>query len=254
MIVWLASYPRSGNTFVRVLLHELYGLSTYSIYGPADTYGPAANRPLPTMRQMRRAAAVHVVKTHDLPREDHPALYVVRDGRDALVSYAHYLLQTTWRVAPVEHAPRFRETLSRLIEAGAARRTWVKRAAGVAASARHRAASRLGFRTEPLYDFGGWSRHVREWTARRAPTVTIRFEDLVASPAECVGAALKGLDWVPPAQPAARVPSFQDLKSQYPHFFRRGRIGSWRDEMPPDLHDRFWSLHGDAMRAAGYRR
>lgn len=32
MIVWLASYPRSGNTYLRMLLHQLHGLKTYSVY------------------------------------------------------------------------------------------------------------------------------------------------------------------------------------------------------------------------------
>ena len=32
MIVWLASYPRSGNTFLRVVLHNVYGVATYVRY------------------------------------------------------------------------------------------------------------------------------------------------------------------------------------------------------------------------------
>ena len=32
MIVWLASYPRSGNTFFRIVLNQLYGIKTTSIY------------------------------------------------------------------------------------------------------------------------------------------------------------------------------------------------------------------------------
>src|SRR5262252_5675644 len=30
--IWLASYPRSGNTFLRILLQNLFRLPTYSIY------------------------------------------------------------------------------------------------------------------------------------------------------------------------------------------------------------------------------
>ena len=36
MIVWLASYPRSGNTFFRILLHHLYRLPTYSGFKSGD--------------------------------------------------------------------------------------------------------------------------------------------------------------------------------------------------------------------------
>ena len=35
-------------------------------------------------------------------------------------------------------------------------------------------------------------------------------------------------------------------------FSRRGKSGSWKDEMPDDLHQLFWSLHGDVMRRLGY--
>ena len=31
------------------------------------------------------------MKTHDLPRDDAPAIYVIRDGRASIVSYFHYL-------------------------------------------------------------------------------------------------------------------------------------------------------------------
>lgn len=43
MIVWLASYPRSGNTFRRIVLHRLYGVPTYVVYdvdGVAQQIGP----------------------------------------------------------------------------------------------------------------------------------------------------------------------------------------------------------------------
>jgi hypothetical protein len=42
MIIWAASFPRSGNTFCRVAMHRLYGLSTYVGVGSGEdlaTYG-----------------------------------------------------------------------------------------------------------------------------------------------------------------------------------------------------------------------
>jgi hypothetical protein len=32
VIVWLDSYPRSGNTLLRIVLRRLYGAPTYGIY------------------------------------------------------------------------------------------------------------------------------------------------------------------------------------------------------------------------------
>ena len=33
---------------------------------------------------------------------------------------------------------------------------------------------------------------------------------------------------------------------------RRGKTGSWQEEMPAELEQTFWELHGDEMRALGY--
>ncbi len=42
MLIGLASYPRSGNTFFRVLLNRYFGLQTYSLYDDPSDIG--ANR------------------------------------------------------------------------------------------------------------------------------------------------------------------------------------------------------------------
>ncbi len=39
MIVWLASYPRSGNTFFRVILNSIFDIKTYSIYDDKGDIG-----------------------------------------------------------------------------------------------------------------------------------------------------------------------------------------------------------------------
>ena len=35
---------------------------------------------------------------------------------------------------------------------------------------------------------------------------------------------------------------------------RRGKAGSWQEEMPPEIEERFWSIHGEEMDALGYSR
>ena len=39
MIVWLASFPRSGNTMLRILLHRFYGRLSYSLYDESSGTG-----------------------------------------------------------------------------------------------------------------------------------------------------------------------------------------------------------------------
>src|SRR6187401_788141 len=96
MIVWIASYPRSGNTFLRAVLHALYRVPTYSIYDDDD---PVAQRVGPELVGYRRkpndralmadSSEVYLVKTHKRRKIDgYRAIYLVRDGRDAVVSHA----------------------------------------------------------------------------------------------------------------------------------------------------------------------
>src|SRR5689334_22624876 len=99
MVVWLASYPRSGNTFLRIVLHCLYGIPTYRVYEDNDPVaqriGPdlVGYRPKPMDRAMMRdSAEVFFTKTHKRRKADgYQAIYLVRDGRDAVVSNARLL-------------------------------------------------------------------------------------------------------------------------------------------------------------------
>ena len=235
MILWLASYPRSGNTFFRAVLKEIYDIPSIGIYEldrelsqieiatqerirSVVDYHPGRKTPLAAMIASRR---VHVVKTHELPREDHPGVYLVRDGRDALVSHAHYVLQYDWRLPPEECQSRFCEALRMLVDAG---------------------------------PFGGWSGNVLAWLARTTPTAVVKFEDLIQSPVECVDEALTRVSYRLLQRRADRAPTFGELHDGDPQFFRKGRVGAWREEMPDDLHDLFWQRHAEAMERMGYRR
>jgi hypothetical protein len=98
VIVWVSSFPRSGNTFLRIVLKHLYGVRTsvvYDVDGVAQRLGADmvgfTERPA-TTEVMRASDEVHFVKTHrqrdDQIDETDPAICLVRDGRDALVSWA----------------------------------------------------------------------------------------------------------------------------------------------------------------------
>lgn len=113
MIVWLASYPRSGNTFTRIVLHRLYGAPTYSVYNDNDPVaqriGPdlVGYRPKPAERAvMGESAEVFFMKTHKRRKDDgYPAIYLVRDGRDAVVSKAHLLASDAEATGSSYHKP-----------------------------------------------------------------------------------------------------------------------------------------------------
>lgn len=91
-IVWLASYPRSGNTFLRTILWQCFGLRSASIY-PNDLGGnkrleefvghiePGVDRKIIFPRN-----GLPLFKTHEYPADLKPAIYVVRDGRATTLS------------------------------------------------------------------------------------------------------------------------------------------------------------------------
>jgi hypothetical protein len=99
--------------------------------------------------------------------------------------------------------------------------------------------------------FGGWSRNVETWNERTAPTVVVRYEDLVERPADALRAAAAAVG-LSTGGPAADMPSFESLRVRWPGMFRRGVSGAWVDEMPEPLHQEFWRRHGSGMRLLGY--
>jgi hypothetical protein len=58
----------------------------------------------------------------------------------------------------------------------------------------------------------------------------------------------------PPARVTGAAPSFAELNSVHDRFFRRGTVGSYRDEMPQDVEQLFWAQphHAEAMALLGY--
>src|SRR6266480_3811351 len=142
MIVWLASYPRSGNTFFRILLHHICEYQTYSIYddpvlrelGAEETVGQP-DKPV-DLDALRSSSEVHFVKTHELRNDEQRAIYIVRDGRDAVVSHARFLADFQAKRNPVN------AVLSRLMPKYYFRKLLVD------------------LITRPR---GGWTDHVRSW-------------------------------------------------------------------------------------------
>jgi hypothetical protein len=85
---------------------------------------------------------------------------------------------------------------------------------------------------------GGWSKGVWGVSTGSAPVV-LRFAS--------VGVRAE-------ARPDVALPDFPALQARWPEFFRKGRVGSWREEMSPALHELFWARHAEAMLRFGYRR
>lgn len=90
-IIWIASYPRSGNTLVRTIIFHCFGVRTASVYprdlgggGVADFVGHIEHSGVRTIDFGEEP--LHLIKTHRWPSDARPAIYIVRDGREATTS------------------------------------------------------------------------------------------------------------------------------------------------------------------------
>lgn len=231
MLIWMAEYPRSGCTFFRIILKNLYGLNAYSLYVPRlsqypeekwDEYSSDPYLKWPaTLGEMGSDSEIYIMKTHQMAGVDNfPAVCLVRDGRDAMVSHAHYILTEDKKRGHYQGPDSFEEVLHDLITTD--------------------------------WSFGGWSNNVSSWLERKAPTKVVRFEELISRPQETVSQAVEGLGLAVADHELVPIPSFEQLHQSDPQFFRRGKAGSWRDEMPKGLHELFWERHGDVMKRLGY--
>ena len=227
MQLWLASYPRSGNTFLRILLRHRYAIRSVCTEFERAAPAPRTIRKSAILTPDYASAEDPVIaeligmKTHALPTTSaDPALYVVRDGRDSLVSYAHFALTEVKGFELDEITP------------------------GLVAN---KVRDLILF---PRLNYGTWSQNVDTWT-RRPNTIVIRFEELVARPGPTVDRAIAELGLDLPIV-AESIPSFEELHRASGTFFRRGRVGTWTEIFSRELHALFWKHNGAVMERLGY--
>ena len=147
------------------------------------------------------------------------AVYLVRNPLDVAVSYAHHqqwsIDRTVARMNRAEPAP-----------------------------------GRRPKRLNPVIDesIRSWSCNVSSWLDSGLPVHVVRYEDLLARPAEAFGSVVRfaGLEWDPPRLArAVDHARFERLKAQEeqsgfrekqpsaPSFFRSGTAGGWRTALRP---------------------
>ncbi len=249
-IIWLASFPKSGNTWVRTFLANYFlggkreiGINALREFTLSDArqdfflkatggaHPPDADVPTymrTRAKALRLIAAArdgnHFVKTHQiLDAIDNEPLIP-----PALTAAAIYIMRNPFDVAPSfsRHAgSSIDDTIAMMVST----RNIVKSGTG-------------------LYDIlGRWDDHVTSWTsAPGLPRVTVRYEDLIADPKQGFSAIFDFLKVTPHPQrlkKTIRATSFDALRKQEDEkgfierppgmekFFHSGRAGGWRDAL-----------------------
>ena len=251
-LMWIASYPKSGNTWTRNFLHNLIGVcegrsdeaqdinemmrrSTWELFAPPyeEILGKpikecsraeiASVRPLVQSHVAENADGVAFVKTHHALVLDRGystinfdvtagAIYIVRNPLDVAVSFSHHMN------ASVDEA--------------------IERMAldGLETAISERVIHEV---------YGSWRQHVESWTRKPHRTIYVmRYEDMLTDPEKTFGRLARHLHIkASPTQlkKAIELSSFENLQKQEDEhgfrekperaerFFRSGTSGQWRD-------------------------
>ncbi|HML91672.1 sulfotransferase domain-containing protein [Methyloceanibacter sp.] len=224
MIVWLASYPRSGNTFCRSVLNHYFGKQSCSIYGDPSDIGAnaelgalvghqAGTRDSLDLGEFRSSNEHFFIKTHELPDatiSDKDLVFnIIRDGRDACVSYLRY----SRKVAGHDELP-LQDVLRGAVQ------------------------------------FGLWGNHVLRWHQAGHPRMhQFRFEDITARPEAFADELSDVLSLKRSNEP---FPEFAKFQKAAPSFFGSGETGTHKAVFSDADVALFEMYNGPAMRLAGY--
>ena len=279
-IVWLASYPRSGNTWVRILLANFLadseapvpinethrhlpsmGSSSRSEFeleigiSPAECTDEEADMFIPALHQRRAARAAKAGRTifckvHDACRRTSAGDPLIPEE---VTLGALYVLRHPLDVA-VSNAFYSNVTFSQSV----AHLNNPQAAQGSVAEL---------LLLQVLFD---WSGHVRSWTGAPFPVLTVRYEDLLADAPGQLGRMarflrLEGADDEGRLRRAAAFSSFDRLREAEDRegfeegwrgltqpFFRCGESGAWRRHLNAEQVRSVLDAHAETMAAFGY--
>lgn len=273
---WLASYPKSGNTWLRLALSSVRKSGASVDFTDRDYFAPitAGRRRFdtllglassdltpeeicnlrPRVYELHAKEALEPIfnKVHDGYHMTHageplfpPALtlgsiYLLRDPRDIAVSLAAHIGRS------------IDDTITLMNDPAAALGRQIQRVSD-----------------QLPQSLGTWSTHVTGWLAARGarPPLLLRYEAMLDNPDGELRRALAYIGWdVPDAvidravaatrfdalQTAETRDGFHEKPPVADRFFRRGKAGGWRDSLTDAQCARIEADHGGVMRQLGY--
>lgn len=274
-IVWLVSYPKSGNTWFRMFLanylknvqepvsleeiehtpiasnsdnfEEIIGLNPFELTAEeVDFYRPGMYQVL--SQDAENAEDISYKKTHDayslnsegvplFPEEvSRSAVYFIRNPLDVCVSYANH------------SAGKMESTVSFLLNEKASL-----------------AGNKTGQLRQKLFS---WKSHVKSWQQQSLiPIHLVRYEDMQQSPIATFGSIIKflGLEYDEIRLERAIINSdfkllqqmeqekgFQEKMQLCKSFFWKGKIGNYRKHLSEEQVKSIVTYNYDTMKQFGY--
>jgi len=231
--VFLVSYPKSGNTWMRFLL------ANYISGGGVDL--SETNRIVPDIgynpQDIIETLKPRIIKTHHPFTEKYKrVVYIVRDGRDVAVSYFHHLKKFRQVAADTS----FHDYLESFIEGN-------------------------------VDQFGQWGAHVNGWLDGAKDILLIRYEDMLADAPKILESVVRYcelevngkqiLDSVAACSltelreiEKRQFNDIKELSTSDPaeYFFRKGISGDWKNYFSVSDERKFLAAFSGAMSRVGY--
>lgn len=270
-IIWLASYPKSGNTWTRSFLLHLFMNPKQPF--PPDRIGEMS--PIDTSSYWLEQVADKQVDTwqeEEVAKLRSPVQHeIAKRAPDSIFVKTHFA-HMTWRGFPVFNHELtagaiyiVRNPLDVIASFAAHSNTTLDHIVGVLNDTDH---VLPGAKDQVPHLIGSWSQHVASWTANPGPALHVmRYEDMIEQPAETFGGLVKFLGLNPPPdrlERALNFSSFETLQSleqsegfnertpRQERFFRAGKSGGWRDELNDKQVARIVAAHREQMARFGY--
>lgn len=273
-IVWLASYPKSGNTWFRAFLTALMNegevdindLSSDGIFSLRWIIDEETDldstylyheevmdlQPEVYLSHAKTITSKVFYKIHDAlgrnragkqivpPEVTCCALYFIRNPLDVCVSFAAHLGVT------IDQAVKMMNSKEAYLVGG----------------------GNLNTHYQVRQDLNSWSGHVVGWTTTDSfPVHVVRYEDMLTEPFETFKMAVRavGLEFedqaIWKAIEASRFESlkrqetekrFREAPAQALSFFRSGKSGGWKDVLTEEQAEALIGCHEQAMKEFGY--
>lgn len=233
--VYLVSYPKSGNTWMRYLLAYAIWPELESIdLKTMASYIPSVNLDWDNLKMLDIKApcnnkASRIIKNHFRYEKgflfNNKVIFIVRDGRDALVSYWYFTKQRD----------NIDISFSKFLET-----------------------------PQP---YGPWRDYVIDWMNAPINKLVVRYEDMLLNPRIILNNVLDFINIncsEEIIENAVEKASFKSLKKiedekglnidqlKKVNFIRKGKTGSWKDIFKEGDIERFNKFHGGPIPELGY--
>lgn len=274
-IIWLASYPKSGNTWFRAFLANLLRKTDK----PADI-NELEGGPIASSRQLFDEATG--LSSSDLTPEEIENLrpfvyqYIARNSSEIVFHKIHDAYTLTSEGLPIVPADATKGAIY-----------FIRNPLDVAVSFAYHSNMSFEAITEAMNNIDyafcsktsrlhmqlrqkllSWSGHYLSWTEQsHFPVLLMKYEDMLQSPYEIFSKAVEfcGLQFTEEEINAAiQKSSFKELQKQEKEkgfrekspdsqtFFRKGKADIWKEELPASLAEQIRNDHRYVMAKLGY--